>query len=497
MKELRLVAKGSAFSFMGDATNYFLSYVFVFIASHLLGASYLGAFYWALSISSLLGEFADCGTGQGLIYFGPRFEAEKGENRSLSLFRFVLFFTLRNAILLGLLLFIAAPFVAGFFNKPELTWLLRAFSIALPLGLFWPVAYKYFVARFKIVEGILYGDILRPVLRVSFLLLFVFLGLKSFALVGTEIFVGASLMAVGLVLIFKLWGKDFVAGKLTFPEKRSLLAYSIPFVPLNMARGERVTIIIVSYFMAVAQIGVFGVVLKVAALSQVILTGMNFVFRPMVSKLYAEKNMKTLNSIYKSITRWTFILTIPLSYLFIFYPASILSLFGNNFSPGATALTIISLGFLFEYGTSATQVIINMTGRSWLSLLNQAVFFAVIAVFGIWLIPVYGMLGAAIAVSLAFVAINIVRLVQAYKIVGFTPYSLYLFKPVIAAITGGIVLSFVFPIGIVLPLIKLLMLVLGFLVIYVLMLLFLKIDPEDWKLLIAAKRKLIRHSSIT
>ena len=493
MKALKLVAKGGALSLLGDATNYTLSYVFLFLASHLLGASYLGAFYWALAITSLLGEFADCGTGQGLIYFGPRLESEKGQDKSFPLFRFVLGFTLTNALILGCLLFIFAGQVAAFFNKPELTWLIRLFAVSMPLRAFWPVAYKYFVARFKIVEGILYGDITRPILRVGLLLLFVLLGMKSFALVGTEIFVGAALTVIGLAIIFIIWKKEFFAEKLNLAEKKALLIYSIPFIPLNIARGERVIIIIIGFFMAVFQIGIFGVVLKIAALSQVILTGLNFVFRPMVSKLYAEKDLATLNSIYKSITRWIFILTLPLSYFFIFYPASILNLFGKNFPIGAAALVIVALGYLFEYGTSATQVIINMTGRSWLSLMNQIVCFAAIAIFGVVLIPRYGMIGAAISVSLGIVVTNILRLFQSYRIVGFTPYSFYLFKPILAASIAGLCLHFVFPIGQVLPLLRLIILAAGFFAVYGIIILLLGINSEDKDLLIAARKKFLRR----
>ena len=158
-------------------------------------------------------------------------------------------------------------------------------------------------------------------------------------------------------------------------------------------------LIITGFFLVVADIGVLGVALKVAAISQVILTGLNFVFRPMVAKLYAAKDFTTLKSIYRSITRWIFILTLPLSFLFIFYPSAVLGLFGDKFSSGAVALTIIAIGYLFEYGTSATQVIINMTGKSWLSLMNQLISLTAILMGALVLIPKMGMNGAAVAVA--------------------------------------------------------------------------------------------------
>ena len=491
MKELKLVAKGGVFSLLGDATNYFLSYVFLFVATHLLGAAALGGFFWALSIAGLIGEFADAGTGQGLIYFGSKYETEKGENKSFPVFRFVLAFTMLNSIILGALLFIFAPNLSAFFHKPDLVWLLRLFALAMPIRAFWPVLYKYFVARFKIVEGILYGDVLRPILRVAFLLVFIFLAMNGYALIGVELAVGAILVLIGLMLLFKIWGKKIFSEKLGSSEAKSVLLYSIPFLPLNMARGERVIIIIVGFFMAAAEVGVFGVVLKLAAISQVILTGLNFVFRPMVTKLYSENNFATLSSIYKSITRWIFVLTLPFSYFFIFFPGPVLALFGEQFPAGAAALAIVSVGYLFEFGTSATQVIISMTGRSWLSLFNQLACLLAIMLFAFALIPSYGMLGAALAVSAGIITINLLRLFQSYRMVGFTPYSFYLLKPVMSAVISGIAIYLFFPAGQILSIPRFFILAGLFLLLYGVLIFILGIDKEDRELFSIAKKRIL------
>jgi len=473
MKELKLVAKGGALSLLGDATNYFLSYVFLFIASHWLGAALLGAYYWALSIASLLGECAECGTGQGLIYFSPKQEGDK----SLPYLRFVLGFTLANAVILGLLLVIFAPSVAQSLNKAELTWLLRLFALALPLAVFWPVLYKYCVGRFRIATGIVYGDIFRPLVRVLTLLLFIGAGWKLVALPGTEVAVGLVMFLAGLAIIGKLWGRGLFAGGLSWREKGSVLLYSIPFLPLSLARGERLILIITGFFLAVGGLGVFGVALKVAALSQVILTGLNFVFRPMVSKLYAAGDMTGLKMVYKAITRWIFMLTLPLSFFFLVYPTEVMGLFGPGFASGATALMIISFGYLFEFGTSATQVIINMTGRSWLSLFNQIIYLIVVLVFGTAMIPALGIIGAAAAVAAGIVVVNLFRLYQSWRIVGFTPYSLFLLKPLAAMIVSGVVV-------LLLPVKNLAILLPVYLTVYLGVLLVLKLNAQDRDLLL-------------
>jgi O-antigen/teichoic acid export membrane protein len=368
------------------------------------------------------------------------------------LFKFALWFTMRNALLLSALLLWCAHPVAAFFGQADSAWLLQLSALCIPCGAFWPVLYKYCVARFKIVEGILYGDIIRPILRVGILLLFIFLGFKSLALIGCEILVGAILIILGLYLIHKNWKSNFFRKKttavpaapeatrasLTMREKFKLFWYAVPFLPLNLTRGDRLILLITAYFLVPAQIGILGVALKIAALSQVILTGLNFVFRPMVAKLYASRDLAALDALYKAITRWIFILTLPVSYIMLFHPAAVLLLFGEKFSGGGPALVIIAAGYLFEYGTSATQVIINMTGKSWLSLFNQICYFILIAALGSWLIPTYGTTGAALAIAAAIMIINLMRLIQSYRIIKHLPYSTYLAKPILAAAGAGL-----------------------------------------------------------
>lgn len=487
MKELKLVAKGGAFSLFGDAVNYTLSYVFLFLASRLLGADLLGAFYWALSIVGLLGEFAEAGTGQGLIYYGPKYESEHGENASLSVFSYVLRFTIRNAVVLGVLLFVLAPWISAFFHKSELAWMLQLLAVTLPFSVFWPVLYKYCVARFKIIEGISYGDISRPVIRVLFLVIFSLAGLRSFALVGTEMTVGILLSCAGAFMISRFWRNKFGNKDLDAAQKRSILLYSIPFLPLSLARGDRIILIITGFFLPVGQIGVLGVALKIAAISQVILTGLNFVFKPMVSKLYAQKKMDTLSSVYKSVTRWIFMLTLPISFILIFYSSQVMSVFGDKFSTGAAVLSIVALGYLFEFGTSATQVIINMTGKSWLSLMNQLIYFAFVFLIGVLLIPKFGITGAALAIAAGIIVINLLRLYQSWRILGFGPYSAYLAKPVAAVLLTGLPLFFLVPGSMTSGLVFTLA---GFMACYAVLMVIFKIDATDLQLLAAARGRI-------
>lgn len=491
MKEIKIIAKGGIFSLAGDFSNYIFGYIFLLISSNFLGASALGAYYWASSIANILGEFARLGTGQGISYFVPKLEASKNK-LSGRLLSFIIKLVLFNSIIVAFVLFIFAAQVSALLQKPHYVLLLRIFAISIPLGILWPLIYRYLISHFEVKITVLFGDFFRPLFRIIFLIVFIIIGARSFSLILSDIFVGASMIVLGFYILFKLYGKDSFVGNLDIAQKQAFLSYSLPFLPLNLIRSNRMIIVILGFFVGMTKIGIFSISLKLAAISTFLLVGINFIFRPMLSKLFAENNHETLVSVYKSITRWIFIGTLPVAFLLVLYPASFLSLFGKKFETGALVLVIISLGYFFDFATSTTQSIIAMSGRSWMSLMNEIANFVCIIVLSIILIPSFQLIGAAVAVSVGIVLVNILRLIQSYEIIGCSPFSPYLIKPIIAAILAGAISYFFFPIGKIYPLFNLMTLVGMFSLTYAACILLFGINKEDKMLLLAARGRVMR-----
>jgi O-antigen/teichoic acid export membrane protein len=136
-----------------------------------------------------------------------------------------------------------------------------------------------------------------------------------------------------------------------------------------------------------------------------------------------------------------------------------------------------------------------MSGRSIMTLINQVVSFAVMAVLAFILIPTYGINGAALAVAGGVVFVNIIRLYQAYRIIGTTPFSLYLVKPILSIFIAGALVYFTFPINKVYYFTELMPLSAMVLMIYFMLLFLMGINKEDQMLLLAARDRLLRTIS--
>jgi O-antigen/teichoic acid export membrane protein len=84
---------------------------------------------------------------------------------------------------------------------------------------------------------------------------------------------------------------------------------------------------------------------------------------------------------------------------------------------------------------------ISMSGRTRISLANATGVLLINIVLNILLIPRYGILGSAVAVSAAISLINLIRLVEVWSILKLHPYRLDALKPLCAGAAAFFILS--------------------------------------------------------
>jgi len=85
-----------------------------------------------------------------------------------------------------------------------------------------------------------------------------------------------------------------------------------------------------------------------------------------------------------------------------------------------------------------------MSGRQDIELINAVVLLLVNIALNLWLVPLFGIFGAALATGVSFTVISAVRIAEVYVFLQMHPYDTNYHKPFIAAaavILLGVVLS--------------------------------------------------------
>lgn len=178
-------------------------------------------------------------------------------------------------------------------------------------------------------------------------------------------------------------------------------------------------IIMLGIFKSESEVGVYGVVLKLAGLTGIALVAINSVSVPKFVEFYINKNLKGLEKIVKQSTKLIFITSFPLLLLYLFFSKTIMGIFGDEFIIGAMALIIISLGQFINAISGSVGYIMQMTD-------NQKIFQNVIIIASLlnitlnyFLIPMYGINGAAIASMISMMFWNITLVIFIKNKLGF------------------------------------------------------------------------------
>ncbi|MCH8327235.1 MAG: polysaccharide biosynthesis C-terminal domain-containing protein, partial [Candidatus Marinimicrobia bacterium] len=214
---------------------------------------------------------------------------------------------------------------------------------------------------------------------------------------------------------------------------------------------------------------------------------------PLVSEHQATNNLPQIKRLLKLSTLWTFIFLWPLLLLILLYGSKIMLIFGGDFLQSAVALRLLALATFSISITLGLAAVVTMTGHPRFVLINSIVALSVNIGLNLLLIPRYGLMGAAISTGTASLLIALLRVVQTWRLLHISPFSLGMLRPAVAGAAGWLaclaINSLIFGLHTVA------VLILGglmFMLVYLFMLWWLGMTEEEINVMNAAVRKIRR-----
>ena len=161
-----------------------------------------------------------------------------------------------------------------------------------------------------------------------------------------------------------------------------------------------------------AEVGYYGIAVKLANLTTFILIAINSMAAPKFSELYYSDKMEELFYIAQKSAKLIFYATTPILVGLIVFGKIILAIaFGKAFTLAYMPLLFLVVGQFFNSISGATGYFMNMTGNE--KVFKNIMFFTAIAnVFlNFQLIPKFGIVGASIAATASLVIWNSITLI--------------------------------------------------------------------------------------
>jgi O-antigen/teichoic acid export membrane protein len=443
---LSKVTREAGYAFTGKVFGLLFGFVSQAIIARLLGADLLGVFVLAWTVVVGVTILTTLGFEFSLVRFVSKYASsgKKGEARSVFLLGARL--TLAMSVVGTLaIIFFREQLAVGAFNEPRLSQALIWISLAvLPFSFMKTMSGA--LRGLKDVKGVTIAfEGSHRVLKFVLFLVFFYLGHRLLGIVFAQVF--ATLVSAVLLVYFLRRRGPFLFGgaprsPVTIPRK-DIVVYSGAMladssVAFAMQHSGR---LVLGIFLASADVGVYNVAALVGSLITFVLLSFNMIFSPVVSDLFHRDRFDLLRPIFRSVTRWTIIFSLPI-YAWVLAAGEVtLGVFGTEFIRGYAALALLGTGLMIAVSTGPVGVALAMTGHQKWNVYN-AIAMAIIAIgLNFVLVPRMGIAGAGIAAGAAQALVKLARLIQVRFLLKMWPYDRSTLKVLATAlVTVGLAL---------------------------------------------------------
>ena len=166
-------------------------------------------------------------------------------------------------------------------------------------------------------------------------------------------------------------------------------------------------ILFVSYFLDNTAAGKYSAAAKMATLVALGLSIVDYVYIPKIAALWEQRKLIALQDMIKEASRLILIITIPIAFVLFVAGKWLLGLFGPAFSASYIPLIILVSGQVMNALTGMVGGLLMMTGHQRIFFLFYIISFTIQVILNIILIPIYGIIGAAVGSALAIVSLNL------------------------------------------------------------------------------------------
>jgi O-antigen/teichoic acid export membrane protein len=425
--EMGTISRQSAVFFLGTIFTAGAGYLFKIYVARKLGAESLGVYALGMTVVSLLGLLA----ALGLPAAAPRFVAAyTATGRMDSLRAFLgrsMFLLIATGLLLGGLAVLGSHWVADrLYRTPALSSYMPMFGL---------LVFTSILATFcgQVLAG--FKDVARRTVITNFIGVPLMMVLAVALLrmgAGLRGYVAAQVISSFITLLLLCWAvwklMPPVARRFTTNPSRmesEVVRFSATVFGIGMLEFllSQVDKILIGFYLDARRLGIYAVATALVAFVPIVLSTVNQIFAPMIADLHARGERQLLGRLFRTLTKWILGLTIPLAAVMVLFAPSLMRLFGSEFEAGWPILVIGTVGQLVNCAVGSVGFLLLMSGNQRRLIRVQAVMAAAIVLLDVVMIPLLGLIGAALVGSIVNVVSNLWYLAEVRQALGITPYD--------------------------------------------------------------------------
>lgn len=417
-----LIGSGLAFivKVFSAAGAFFLN---LLVARH-LGAEESGYFFLSMTMVLLLSVVGRLGADNAIVRFVATFMADKDNEQIARLYGLLIRIILPVLFLTSFILFYFSDFISNFiFDKPKLSQVLMIMGLSvIPLSLsqlngFFLQGAKYVVPAMLFNSGAMAITVLLSVLVVE----------PNSAVDVAKLYLLSSVIVFTLSTItWRSKVKKVISFRpISFSSQLTVAMKSLFVIMLMAQVTQWAGQLMLGLWADSKDVALFATAVRTAMLTSFILISVNAIAAPKFAAAYKSNDLVSIEKTAINSSKLMTLMALPLIIFMLVFAEWIMSLFGNEFVEAANILRLLALGQFINVITGSVGYLLQMTGHEAILKRNVITASLIVLIGGPILIPMFGIIGAAIVTSLSVATQNLMSYYQVKKLLGINTFKIY------------------------------------------------------------------------
>lgn len=393
-----------------------LLFVFTVFLTKNFSPKLVGQYDFVRSFLLSVGSICLLGFDQSILYFKGKLASQNALEELKKIYaKMVVMLLLTSLLALLIIAVISKDVINNYFSDPDVYSILLKGAITLFFSGISTLNTEVFRALDKLYVAELFRNIIKYVpLIIGAIVLFYWH--KEQYLVDIFLLGFVFLAGLSSILVLIYFRKTVNIKPEKFSHKEIFLkSYPIAISAMALFLLMCFDIMFLKKYRNDETVAFYSVGVKLMTIVSIIILSVNITVSAKIAECFAGQRMTELAEVARNSARLIFRITLPIIILISIFSESILSIFGYQYIAAKEAFLILIIGQGICSAFGCSPVYLNMTGRQHVFQVILIIAVVINFILNRFLIPVYGMTGAAIAFVSSSFFWNFMVAVYIYK----------------------------------------------------------------------------------
>lgn len=399
-----------------------------FLIARILPAAEAGIYFLGIAVLTICVTFTSFGFKTTFVRYVAAFDAEKNDFIVRGIVLFGASIATSFSVIFSVILYFFSELIAEvIFKKDEFSTILKVCALILPfLCIHRVISYAMLGLR-RTNLSILYEKFLTAILFILIIITIRSITLFEFTPLNLFYIFFISTIITFFTTIFVWLHINNFSFSVNFSQSRNIFMSSVPvwissIMAISVEWGAQ---IISGVYVDSYKLASFAISQKISSIMLLSLVAINLVSAPRFAASFKKNRLYELKETSLFCSRMLFFIAIPLILFMLFFSKNLLGLFGSEYTQDVNILRILLIGQFINVLTGSVGFLLNMTGHE-TDMRNIIIISGILSlILALSLIPIYGILGAAISTSISISFQNLLAVFYVKKRLGINTLNLF------------------------------------------------------------------------